>query len=347
MNRLEKFIKIVDAVNDGDWDEYSEYFKNNFKLFLNIVIKHNLLDRLNLDEGSPIMDEHENNVFLALIGIDPNKWYKYICDNIISGDLVEVNGNYYLNLTDLQDLAEFFDNSGRDLTAREAAKLILGEDWWEPFNDTVNDVYDDVIEELNDANLQILKNKMFSVLDGISVDAETDTLVDLKTNELEDSITITSENFDDIFNDDETIKFLIKYIDELYDIKYDLHNIHNNAYNSAYSDEIYTDVWNELGGIFDGKVEHHSGPSKYDPKKTKTWYTIKIKDINHVIYTWLKKEQMSLYNSDTLSYYGSFSKILKECMDRGYYDYLDFRIPDYPDYSLVKKYINENFSDYF
>ena len=34
-------------------------------------------------------------------------------------------------------------------------------------------------------------------------------------------------------------------------------------------------------------------------------------------------------------------------MDQGIWEYLDFRIPDYPDSSYVDKIINEMFGDYF
>jgi hypothetical protein len=38
--------------------------------------------------------------------------------------------------------------------------------------------------------------------------------------------------------------------------------------------------------------------------------------------------------------------MMKQLMDDGEYDWLDFRIPDYPDYGLVTKDINDIFGDY-
>jgi hypothetical protein len=37
---------------------------------------------------------------------------------------------------------------------------------------------------------------------------------------------------------------------------------------------------------------------------------------------------------------------MKQLMDTDEYDWLDFRIPDYPDYGLVNKDINDIFGDF-
>jgi len=345
MNRKEKFINLIKDINDGNWDEYSDMFRYSFSLFLSVVKKYELLDYLDLESGSAIMEEHENAVLFALIQLEPDKYYKYIRTELINSDLCG-DDNDFLCFKDIEDLAEFFDDGGRDTSPYSAAKNVLGDGDWDSYYDTVNDIYDDVIDDLNDINLKILKDTMFKVLDGISVEAYTDTLSELKTNEDDDEVIITSENFDAIFEDEDTVKYLLKNADELDEIKSNLHSIYNNAYNSAYYDEIYTDVWNELDTYFEGKVEYHSKPNKYDSKKTVNWYTIKIRDVNHLIYTWLKEEQKSTYNDDKLGYYGSFSGVLKEAMKRGYYDFLDFRVPDYPDYGRIKKNLNEIFTDY-
>jgi starvation-inducible outer membrane lipoprotein len=38
--------------------------------------------------------------------------------------------------------------------------------------------------------------------------------------------------------------------------------------------------------------------------------------------------------------------VLNSLMDNGDYDYLSVRIPDYADWNLTKKYMNEMFPDY-
>jgi hypothetical protein len=54
----------------------------------------------------------------------------------------------------------------------------------------------------------------------------------------------------------------------------------------------------------------------------------------------------SEYNEDKLDYHGSYTVMMKQLMDEDVYDWLDFRIPDYPDFSLVTKDINDIFGDY-
>ena len=53
-----------------------------------------------------------------------------------------------------------------------------------------------------------------------------------------------------------------------------------------------------------------------------------------------------LNNEDKLDYEGSYTTMMKRLMDDGEYDWLDFRIPDYPDYGLVTKDINDIFGQY-
>jgi hypothetical protein len=47
-----------------------------------------------------------------------------------------------------------------------------------------------------------------------------------------------------------------------------------------------------------------------------------------------------------MEYYGSYEDMLEGMMDQDIYEYLDFRIPDYPDFTKVRNYINEMLGDY-
>jgi hypothetical protein len=64
------------------------------------------------------------------------------------------------------------------------------------------------------------------------------------------------------------------------------------------------------------------------------------------IISYFKMENLITYNEDKLDYEGSYTTMMKQLMDDGEYDWLDFRIPDYPDYGLVTKDINDIFGDY-
>jgi hypothetical protein len=52
------------------------------------------------------------------------------------------------------------------------------------------------------------------------------------------------------------------------------------------------------------------------------------------------------YSDSVLEYFGDYSTMMKGLIDDDNMDGIDFRIPDYADWDLTKKYINEFFTDY-
>ena len=76
-------------------------------------------------------------------------------------DVERRSDGYYLFLRDRTELAELFDDSGRDATAKDVAERVLGEDYYEDFYDSTNNVYEDVIEELDVENVIKLRNYIF------------------------------------------------------------------------------------------------------------------------------------------------------------------------------------------
>ena len=131
--------------------------------------------------------------------------------------------------------------------------------------------------------------------------------------------------------------------DDLYELKSELHNIHNNAYNGAYQSELYSLIWSELDRYFVGRIIDQQIQSG---EKIKWLQYVKIRDFKGNVTKFLSNRLGSEYNEDKLDYYGSYTGMMKQLMDDDEYDWLDFRIPDYPDYSLVNKDINDIFGDY-
>lgn len=340
---IEKLKEIIDEVNNGNWEDYSQYFNNDISLFIKIITRYELLDEL--DPMSDDLGEHQNEILYELININPDKWYNFICEKLINSDLTYIDNQWCLYLTDITDLSDlFYSSSRRDYSARDAAKAVLSEDSWDPYWDTTDDVYRDVVEVLNDENLKLLYDRMFSELNGQTVSAETELLVDLDT-EGSEEVVVTSENFKQMFEDEETLEYLIKK--ECEEVKSDLFSIHNSSYNNAYESELYNDVWGELKQFFEGGPMWGDKPHPYNKDKKIYYLNLKINDIRADISQWLSETRTSKYNSDTLEYIGSYMGMLKEGMDQGIWEYLDFRIPDYPDSSDVDKNINEMFGDYF
>ena len=47
-----------------------------------------------------------------------------------------------------------------------------------------------------------------------------------------------------------------------------------------------------------------------------------------------------------MEYYGSYIGVITSLMNNSDYEWLSFRVPDYPDWGETKKNINDYFGDY-
>jgi hypothetical protein len=336
--------ELLDEFNEGNWDEVGSYFNDDFALFMDYLEKNGLEGELDYDS---VDDEWQNIILLRKLEKYPQETLKYICDNIIT-DVYPMDGGYYLYLRDRTELAVLFDNSGRDTTPRNVAENVLGEeDYWEPYWDTTDDVYRDVIDDLNGENLQHLANYIVKNIGNqeLSLDDYEDALFHQFSEEqgTEGVFKITSENVMKFIKDEEAMKEMFKK--DLDELKSELYSIHNNAYNGAYTDEIYNNVWSELSEYFEPKLWKYNEKERYDGKKIQQEY-IKINDFYSDIYTFLSENEDKQWPDQSLSYWGSYTGFVSNMMDNGERDWLSFRIPDYPDWTRIKKNINDIFVDY-
>ena len=145
---------LLDEFNDGNWDEIGQYFGNDFELFLSYLDKSGIEDELDINE---VDDDYKNVILLRMLEKNPEEALKFITNEMIP-DVYPRQGGYYLFLRNREELAELFKTYGRDTSPRDVAKSILSEDYWEPFDDTTYDVYRDVIDELDEANKNILSH---------------------------------------------------------------------------------------------------------------------------------------------------------------------------------------------
>ena len=337
---VEKLKEIIDEVNSGNWDEYSQFFNNDMELFIKIITKYGLIDFI--DPMSDDLRDYQNDVLYALVNENPEKWVNFICENVINSDLIKKGDDWYLYLNDQEDLSELFYD-GREST-KDLVKSVFSDDHWEPYWDTTDDIYRDVVEELNNKNLKKLYERILKEVEGETISTDTEYLEDLDDSG-SDEIVITKENFGGMFGDEQTLKYILESYAS--DIRQELFSLHSNCYNSAYEDEIYEDLWDELSTFFEGRSQFESRPYKYDTTKTQHYVTVKIRDIAGDIKQFLSEMKGSNYSNDSLEYYGSYMGMLKNGMNNDVWEYLDFRIPDYPDSSKVDACINEDFENYF
>ena len=338
---IEKLKEIIEEVNNGNWGEYSQYFNDDMELFIKVIMKYGLIDLI--DPMSDDLMDYQNDILYTLVNENPEKWINFICETVIDNDLVKDGDNWYVYLTDQEDLGELFYQGSRDST-RDLVKSVLGEDMWEPYWDTTDDVYRDVVEELNEENLKTLYSRILKEVEGETLYTNTEYLEDLDDSG-SGEVVVTKENFSGMFQDEETLKYILKeYADE---VRQELYSVHSNCYNSSYEGEIYDDIWSELSRFFEGRAEWKSRPYKYDQTKTQHYVLIKVRDVAGDIKKFLSEMKGSKYSHDSLEYYGSYMGMLKNGMEQGVWDYLDFRVPDYPDSSRVDACINDDFGNYF
>ena len=137
--------------------------------------------------------------------------------------------------------------------------------------------------------------------------------------------------------------------DYLDDLSGELYGIHSNAYNNAYESEVYDYVMIELETFFDMKsAKWESIPSRYNSEKLIEYYSIKFKpnEVVNFIKKYVADTNLWGYYQHNIGNLGSWLYMMSELMENGDEPYLDFRIPDYADSSLIDRYINEMFGDY-
>lgn len=334
----DKILDLVNKINDGEWDELQPYF-GDFENALKLISKHNYLHLIDPFSGN--LEDIRNTVIYSLLNNPESrdKTFKQIVDRLSDIDII--NGEYYLNLSDLSDLSELFAHSYRETSSRDVAKNVLGEDYWDPFWDTTDNVYRDVIDELNPENKKYFRDKVLELLGNkeIELDGRSSDLMEelAKEQTKETSFNVTPQNIDRIVNDEDTMLWLLK--NELDDIKSELYSLHSTAYNGAYSDEYYRKVWSELEEYIDTNAK----PDWFTwGKGQRVRVKIKTDSLFNAIVEFFYQNQK--YNDD-IDNYGSYMSLLINLMEDSY-DYLDFRMVDYPDGYEVDKRINEYFGDY-
>lgn len=334
---------LLDEFNNGNWDEVGSYFDNDFELFLTFLEKNGLGGDVDYNQ---VDDEFKNVVLVNSLEKRPEESLKLITDEMIT-DVYPMEGGYYLFLRDREELAELFRKYGRDTSPRDVAKSVLGEDYWEPFYDTTYDVYNDVIDDLDKSNVNHLAQYILKNIGNQDLnveDYESDFFDELaETQNREGYFRITENDVMGLISDQDAMNELLK--GDLSDLKFELYSIHDNAYNTAYTDEIYKGVWGELSTYFDMKSWKTETKERSNGTKVQHEY-VKINDFYGDVKDFLTNNLHPNYSDQHLEYFGGYIGLIYNMMDNGEREWLDFRIPDYADWSDTKKNINDIFSDY-
>jgi hypothetical protein len=334
--------RFIEEFNEGNWHEISEYFKDDFSIFYKFLSQYNLETEL---DDSSIDEDFLNAIIFAKLEKNPKETLNMICEKYIT-DVYPMKDGYYLLLSSRDELAKLFSSSGRNYSAKDVAERVLGEDSMEAFDRTTYDVYSDVIEELDEKNTRYLADYILKEIGNQDLNVEdysSEFFEDLANEQSREGFfQITSNDVFDLIKDNEAMNELLK--GDLDELRGELYNIHWNAYNNAYESEVYSSVWSELETYFTKDFEHQT--KELPSGKKRTYEYVKIRDFYGDIYNFLSTHKMPEWRSYMIDYVDNYVDFLYQRMYDWELDFLDFRTPDYPDYTLVRQYVNEFFGDY-
>ena len=371
---LEVANDLVIKFNNGDYVDDIEPYFNDILSFFRYLKKYDLLDEIELGNiPSRDFDEElwefvvENDLisnsdynylpeefknYFLLYELENNyEWVmEYITNNLIT-DVDKREDGFYLYLKDKEDLSNLFCGSNRDVGARYVAKMVLSEDglgheWYFDYNRKPFDT----IDELDETNFTTLKDIIFKEIGNKELSLEdynSDFFESLSEEQgTEGYFRITAEDITELLKDQEAINELCK--NDLDELGSNLISVYHWAENGAYEDEVYDYVFGGLEEHFEGRItDVPREVTKTDGSKvTRYDQYIKIRDFQSIIKTFLENTKGQVYSDSHLDYYGDFINLLVGMINEDEIECINFRVPDYPDWSRTTKNINEMFNDY-
>lgn len=325
--------RLIDEFNNEDYEDILQMF-SDFVTFFKLLKKRNKLDRVLYRNYYGA--DWENSYLLFLKETDINEFRKEV--ETILDDVEYINGKAYLFGEDLSDLSVLFcdDRNGSD----DIAGDLLGDKYDRRYDyyDTTDNIYDDVILELNDTNQERLKNYIINTLSKEEIYPNTDLLSEISRNQGHlDYVEINEESIDSILSDRESMDYLLE--DYLPDLQSELFRLHSNAYSSAMESENYNQVWNELSEFFIGKPkwERVKLNTKDGSEKYREYFSIEINNFENDLVDFLK-ENKNYGERYSLSATPKYLDLLNE-----YRECLRLRLSDYPDHREIRNNINDMF----
>jgi hypothetical protein len=375
-DKKQKIFELVNVFNDGNFESEIKPYFNDIMTFFKFINKYGLLYELDInnipynDISNEVFDYLDDNGVLSnfdydsipeafknnylIHGLEHNyeDTIKYITSELLTDVQIRPDGFYLYLGNDRDELASFFcGSSRRDVSAEDVAKQVfsedgLGNDWY--FD--VDTKPSDVIDDLDEQNTIHLKDVIFKEIGNVELsleDYDSDFFESLSQEQgTEGYFKIGPEDLNELIKDSDAINELCKK--DLSELGQELQNIYWNAYNSAYENEVYELVYDGLDEYFEGKIDEVPKEIIKSDGKKETRYVnyIKIRDFVGNITLFLNLHKGETYSDSYLEYFGSYSSLMKQLIYDQDYECIDFRTPDYPDWSTTQKYINEMFRDY-
>lgn len=331
-----KYVKSNNSLEDIDLSMTPDHDFND--TLFDFIVENNLLTTL---EYRDIPDELKNSFLLYGLEHDYERTVIFITDQLITDISIRPDG-FYQNLRDRSEVSELFCEF-RSENPKHIAELVLSED----YNDWYDNFYGhspyETIEVLDEKNLNSLKEsvyKKFSDQEFSIVDFNSSWFEDLSDSQNgEGFFKILPENLNDLFNNKDAINELLN--DHFDDLASELSSLYSISENMSYESEVSSLVYDGLTEFYEGNfIESYSSTNK------RPLTEIKVNDFIGIIKIFLNENKYSGYNDSTLDYYGDYTSLLIGMFENDLLECISFRIPDYPDSTLTKKFINEYFNDY-
>jgi hypothetical protein len=363
---------LINIFNYGSFQDEIQPFFGNVKNFIKYVKQNDYLDELDIsmipegDYDEELFDylievglfndlsykdipDGFKNLYL-LHGLEHNyeKTVILITDEMITDVSIRPDG-FYLRLSDREELSEFFCKSSRrgEGDPETIAKIVLSDDYYDYYDNFYSRKPSEVIDVLSEDNIIKLKDIIYSKIKDTEFsvsDFNSSWFEKLSEEQGNDGFfKINPENLNDLLKNDKAIDELMKF-GELETIGDELNNIYNDSEKYAYESELYNLVYDGLSQFFIGNVIEE--PIIKNEKPSFVPY-IKLHDFIYNIKIFLNENKFSTYNDSVLEYYSSYTSLIKGMFYEKLIECIDFRSPDYADWTLTKKYVNELFVDHF
>jgi len=336
-----KFMKKYGLLGELDLDQIG--YRNWDDEIINFLDENGVLNNLSYN-NSP--EELKNLLLLRKLDENYEDAITFILDQLLT-DVEIRNGGFYLYLRGREELSYFYcgSNNRRD-GVRHIAEQVFSEDGLNfDYYDSSAKPYE-TVTELDDTNLTKLKDIIFKEVGNAELSLD-DYNSDFFESLSEDQGTpgyfrIRPEDLNDLLKDVDATNEL--FSNDLDEIGQELRSLYYNAENHAYESEIYDAIYGGLDEFFEGKIDEV--PIEGRDGKTRYFHYIKIRDFVKEIRNFLENNVGKTYSDSFLEYYGTYSDLLVGLINDGVLECIDVRIPDYPDYSMTQKNINDYFNDY-
>jgi hypothetical protein len=347
----QKLLNVLSKIESGDleFSDIEEHFGSLSK-FISLLESKELLHYVN--PFHLVFEDMQNQLFYALYLSDPSFIWKVV-DHYLTNDVTKVGDEYYYDSSYWSDeFASLFNTGRNDIRESTISEILSGDydmDMWDVTDDEYRDVYDDLKPEkkqlVNDRIREDLKKMK-------TIDTISDLLEEIAQEQGRDDVELTDEVISRLFNDEETMVFLINT--GLPDIRSDLYGVYSGCYTGTLSNEWYNSLWGELEGFaidsLSGRDDYSYKVKGYDGTE-KVKYATRFKStksIYQVVSDFIVSKKDSTWNEDSIVYHGSYMGLLKQLVNDGDYSSLSVpRLDDYPDSRKVSSCVNENIGNYF